>query len=409
MGILDRVFNRTSKTVVTGVVKPERTIGGLSRLSSLVLEFARGKRKTETIRKEDRYYLPYDPDTMQNLGLAAYLLCGQVHTGFNMMAYAMTKGLKITCLSTNPQDTYKVEQFVDKVRLKEKSEMIVINSLVFGRCIMEWGKDFLKVRDPRDFKMEWDEDKQMVIDIKQDNNTEYIDRTKIENFMFRRIFSDSEYGISACYPAFNTIEDLLELYKSNREILKRFRKPLVVAYKPDGASDQEEVDMISMFSSEDYKGWYIVPEGWQITVEGMGNAQFKVDDLMKQITHQIFYDLGIPEALFSADAYTENNRESVKLMLYEKIKPEQDKLTRFLEYAISKHLKIPVRVTFEEMRTEDSLMRIKTLQEILTSVGLGQNLKAAYMAGNPEGQQVVDGICSRLIDEAKILMEEGIL
>ncbi len=409
MSILDRILKRSSTTVVNPNSHSVKTIGGFSRLSGLIMELARGKRKTETIRKEDRYYLPYDPDTMQNLGLAAYLLCGQVHTGFNMLAYAMTKGLNVTCLSTNPQDEYKLNQFIDKVRLKEKSEMIVINSLVFGRCMMEWGKDFLKVRDPRDFKMEWDEEKQMVVDIKQDNNTEYIDRTKIENFMFRRIFSDSEYGISACYPAFNTIEDLLELYKSNREILKRFRKPLIVAYKPDGASDQEESDMISMFSSEDYKGWYIVPEGWQITVEGTGNAQFKVDDLMKQITHQIFYDLGIPEALFSADAYTESNREAVKLMLYEKIKPEQDKLTRFLEYSISKHLKIPVKVTFEEMRSEDSLMRVKILQEIITSIGLGQNLKAAYMGGNPKGQEVMDNICSRLIDEAQVLMEEGIL
>lgn len=227
--------------------------------------------------------------------------------------------------------------------------------------------------------------------------------------MFRRLFSDSEYGISACYPAFNTVEDLLEIYKSNREILKRFRKPLVVAYKPDGASDAEEADMISMFSSEDYKGWYIVPEGWQVKVEGTGNAQFKVDDLMAQITHQIFHDLGLPETLFQPDAQKGTTNEHIKLVLYERIKPEQDKLKHFMEYALKKHLKVPVRVTFDEMRTEDSLMRVKILQEMITSIGLGQNLKTAYMAQNPEGQQVVDMICSRIIDEAKILVDEGIL
>jgi hypothetical protein len=367
------------------------------------------RRKTETIRKEDRYYMPYDPETMQNLGVAAYLLCGQVYTGFNMIAYAITKGMTVKSLSNNPADEEKIKKFVEKVRLTEKAEMIVINTLCFGRCIMEWGKDYLKVRDPRDFRMEWDLEKQMVVDIKQENNTEYIDRTKIETFMFRRLFSDSEYGISACYPAFNTIEDLLEIYKSNREILKRFRKPLIVAYKPDGASDQEEADMISMFSSEDYKGWYIVPEGWQIKVEGTGNAQFKVDDLMKQVAHQIFYDIGIPEALFQPDANRATTNEHIKLILYERIKPEQDKLKAFIEYAVSKHLKIPVQVTFDEMRTEDSLMRVKILQEILTSVGIGQNMKMAYMEGNPQGQEVVDLICSRIIDEARILVEEGIL
>lgn len=405
MSILDRLRPKS-----TQIIPPNSTkkVTGLSRLSNLVMELA-SRRKTETIRKEDRYYLPYDPDTMQNLGLSAYLLCGQVYTGFNMIAYAMTKGMKIIPVSGNEADKVKLEKFLEKSRLKEKAEMIIINTLCFGRCISEWGKDFLKVRDPRDFKMEWDDEKQIVIDIKQDNNTEYIDRTKIETFMFRRLFSDSEYGISACYPAFNTIEDLLEIYKSNREILKRFRKPLIVAYKPDGASDQEEADMINMFSSEDYKGWYIVPEGWQVSVEGTGNAQFKVDDLMKQITHQIFYDIGIPETLFQPDGQKSTTHEHIKLVLYERIKPEQDKLKAFLEYAISKHLRIPVNVTFDEMRTEDSLMRVKILQEMITSVGLGQNLKQAYMAGNPEGQQVMDDICSRLIDEAKLLMNEGIL
>jgi len=404
MKILDKLSKPKSSTTVNTVSKPST----ISRLSNLVIELA-SRRKTETIRKEDRYYMPYDPETMQNLGVAAYLLCGQVYTGFNMIAYAITKGMTVKSLSNNPADEEKIKKFVEKVRLTEKAEMIVINTLCFGRCIMEWGKDYLKVRDPRDFRMEWDLEKQMVVDIKQENNTEYIDRTKIETFMFRRLFSDSEYGISACYPAFNTIEDLLEIYKSNREILKRFRKPLIVAYKPDGASDQEEADMISMFSSEDYKGWYIVPEGWQIKVEGTGNAQFKVDDLMKQVAHQIFYDIGIPEALFQPDANRATTNEHIKLILYERIKPEQDKLKAFMEYAVSKHLKIPVQVTFDEMRTEDSLMRVKILQEILTSVGIGQNMKAAYMEGNPQGQEVVDLICSRIIDEAKILVEEGIL
>lgn len=404
MSIIDRLFKPQSLVSDTPVSKPST----FSRLANVIIELAQ-RRKTETIRKEDRYYMPYDPDTMQTLGLSAYLLCGQVHTGFNMIAYAMTKGMKVVALTGSEADQIKVDKFLDRVRLKDKAEMIVINALCFGRCIMEFGKDYLKVRDPRDFTMEWDDDKQIITDIKQDNNTEYLDRTKIETFMFRRLFSDSEYGISACYPAFNTVEDLLEIYKSNREILKRFRKPLVVAYKPDGASDAEEADMISMFSSEDYKGWYIVPEGWQVKVEGTGNAQFKVDDLMAQITHQIFHDLGLPETLFQPDAQKGTTNEHIKLVLYERIKPEQDKLKTFMEYALKKHLKIPVRVTFDEMRTEDSLMRVKILQEMITSVGLGQNLKNAYMAGNPEGQQVMDEICSRLIDEAKILINEGIL
>ena len=406
MSILDRL--KKPKSSVQSVVSA-KNISTLSRLSNLMLELASSKRKTETIRKDERYYMPYDPESMQNLGMAAYLLCGQVYTGFNMIAYSMTKGMQVKCLTGNPADEEKLRKFLEKVRIKDKAEMIVINTLCFGRCIQEWGKNFLKVRDPRDFRIEWDEDKQIITDIKQDNNTEYIDRTRIETFMFRRLFSDSEYGISACYPAFNTIEDLLEIYKSNREILKRFRKPLVVAYKPDGASDQEEADMVSMFSSEDYKGWYIVPEGWNITIEGTGTAQFKVDDLMAQITHQIFYDIGIPETLFNAEAYKSTTHEHIKLVLYERIKPEQDKLKSFLEYAIRKHLKIPVAVTFDEMRTEDSLMRVKILQEMISSVALGQDLKNTYMQGNQQGSEVMDTICSKLIDEAKILIEEGIL
>lgn len=329
----------------------------------------------ETKRKEDQDFLPYDPYVIMDLCWTGYLTIGQVHTGINLMAQATVQGLQIIC--KNPADQEYIDTWNRMVQINDKAEMMVSNAMVFGRCVNEWGKTYLKVRDPRDFVVEYDNDMHKITEWKQVYNNEFINPSKMEIFLIKRMFSDDLFGISMILPALQTIDDLLEIRKGNRAILKRFRKPFVILKRPENASEYDIADVISTFQHENYDGIYEIPEDWGVEVHGPASVQFKIDELMRMVVDQIYLDLGIPKTLFLAESYRSQTEQHIKL-LYERLKPIREKLSTFLKYSYKVHLGVDVDIAFEEIRTENSTVKLNLFQGLLGAYRSLQELQRDF-------------------------------
>lgn len=329
----------------------------------------------ETKRKEDQDFLPYDPYVIMDLCWTGYLTIGQVHTGINLMAQATVQGLQIIC--KNPADQEYIDTWNRMVQINDKAEMMVSNAMVFGRCVNEWGKTYLKIRDPRDFVVEYDKDMHKITEWKQVYNNEFINPSKMEIFLIKRMFSDDLFGISMILPALQTIDDLLEIRKGNRAILKRFRKPFVILKRPENASEYDISDVISTFQHENYDGIYEIPEDWGVEVHGPASVQFKIDELMRMVVDQIYLDLGIPKTLFLAESYRSQTEQHIKL-LYERLKPIREKLSTFLKYAYKVHLGVDVDIAFEEIRTENSTVKLNLFQGLLGAYRSLQELQRDF-------------------------------
>lgn len=346
-----------------------------------MLNLAGRNDRPETVRNDDQDFLPYDPYVVMDLCWTGYLTIGQVHTGINLMAQATVQGLQIVC--KNPADQEYVDTWNRMVQINDKAEMLVCNAMVFGRCVNEWGKTYLKVRDPRDFVIEYDKEMHKITEWKQAYNNEFINPSKMEIFLIKRMFSDDLFGISMILPALQTIDDLLEIRKGNRAILKRFRKPFVILKRPENASEYDIADVVSTFQHENYDGIYEIPEDWGVEVHGPGSVQFKIDELMRMVVDQIYLDLGIPKTLFLAESYRSQTEQHIKL-LYERLKPIREKLSIFLKYAYKVHLGVDVDISFEEIRTENSTVKLNLFQGLLGAYRSLKELQRDFDAALPQ-------------------------
>ena len=80
---------------------------------------------------------------MMQLGLNAYMKCGQVNTAFNMLADATARGFEARAEDEASQTI--IDLFNEKVMMGDKIKMLVLNALIFGRS-RGVGDDLFKIR-----------------------------------------------------------------------------------------------------------------------------------------------------------------------------------------------------------------------------------------------------------------------
>lgn len=382
---------------------PEKTniiARGVSRIFSFARPFFAETKKTT----EDQV-LPLAPERMMQLGLNAYMKCGQVNTAFNMLADATARGFEARAEDETSQTV--IDLFNQKVMMGDKIKMLVLNALIFGRAVVEIGDDLFKIRDPRSFQVEWDDEKGLIKEINQQGNHQFLDKNKIEIFILKRLFSDDLYGISAALPAFHTVEQLLEIKKGSKTLMKRFWKPFAIFKYPDTASDEEKADVYEMGQDDSYDSFYMVPMDWEVEFKGPGEVQMNVDKLIDTASDQIFVDLSFPKAAIMADSYKSDTEARIKLMIYEAVRPFQDKAKVFMEYLYLKHLGVKCTVSFDRVNQTDALTNVQILLQIADAVGRYTQM-AQKIPMDPESQQTSQTVVTRLIEEAGKISTEGI-
>lgn len=373
---------------------------GVSRIFSFARPFFAETKKTT----EDQV-LPLAPERMMQLGLNAYMKCGQVNTAFNMLADATARGFEARAEDETSQTV--IDLFNQKVMMGDKIKMLVLNALIFGRAVVEIGDDLFKIRDPRSFQVEWDDEKGLIKEINQQGNHQFLDKNKIEIFILKRLFSDDLYGISAALPAFHTVEQLLEIKKGSKTLMKRFWKPFAIFKYPDTASDEEKADVYEMGQDDSYDSFYMVPMDWEVEFKGPGEVQMNVDKLIDTASDQIFVDLSFPKAAIMADSYKSDTEARIKLMIYEAVRPFQDKAKVFMEYLYLKHLGVKCTVSFDRVNQTDALTNVQILLQIADAVGRYTQI-AQKIPMDPESQQTSQTVVTRLIEEAGKISTEGI-
>lgn len=383
---------------------PEKKQNIIARGVSRIFSFARPF-FAETKKTAEDQVLPLAPERMMQLGLNAYMKCGQVNTAFNMLADATAKGFEARAEDEASQTL--IDLFNQKVMMADKAKMLVLNALIFGRAVVEIGEDLFKIRDPRSFTVDWDDDKQLIKEISQQGNHQFLDKNNIEIFIMKRLFSDDLYGISAALPAFHTVEQLLGIKKGSKTIMERFWKPFAIFKYPDTASDEEKADVFEMGQDDSYDSFYMIPMDWEVEFKGPGDVQMNVDKLIDTVSDQIFVDLSFPKAALMADAYKSDTEARIKLMIYEAVKPNQDKLKSFLEYVYLKQLGVKATVSFDRVNQTDALTNVRILQEIADAVGRYTQM-AQKIPMDPASQQIALNVVNRLVEEAGNISTEGI-
>ena len=383
---------------------PEKKQNIIARGVSRIFSFARPF-FAETKKTAEDQVLPLAPERMMQLGLNAYMKCGQVNTAFNMLADATARGFEARAEDEASQTI--IDLFNEKVMMGDKIKMLVLNALIFGRAVVEIGDDLFKIRDPRSFQVEWDDEKGLIKEISQQGNHQFLDKSKIEIFILKRLFSDDLYGISAALPAFHTVEQLLEIKKGSKTLMKRFWKPFAIFKYPDTASNEEKADVYEMGQDDSYDSFYMVPMDWEVEFKGPGDVQMNVDKLIDTASDQIFVDLSFPKAAIMADSYKSDTEARIKLMIYEAAKPNQEKAKAFMEYIYLKHLGVKATVSFDRVNQTDALTNVRILQEIADAVGRYTQISQKIPLG-PESQQITQEVVSRLIEEAGNISTEGI-
>jgi hypothetical protein len=373
---------------------------GVSRIFSFARPFFAETKKTT----EDQV-LPLAPERMMQLGLNAYMKCGQVNTAFNMLADAAANGFEARAEDEASQTI--LDLFNQKVMMGDKVKMLVLNALIFGRAVVEVGDDLFKIRDPRSFTVDWDDEKGLIKEINQQGNHQFLDKNKIEIFILKRLFSDDLYGISAALPAFHTVEQLLEIKKGSKTLMTRFWKPFAIFKYPDTASNEEKADVYEMGQDDSYDSFYMIPMDWEVEFKGPGDVQMNVDKLIDTASDQIFVDLSFPKAAIMADSYKSDTEARIKLMIYEAVRPHQDKLKAFMEYLYLKHLGVKAEVSFDRVNQTDALTNVRILQEIADAVSRYTQMTQKIPMG-PESQQITQEVVIRLIEEAGKISTEGI-
>lgn len=394
-------FSNRSKKTPDGIWHKESTITrGVKRIFSFARPF-----QTESKKTPEDQVLPLAPGKMQQLGLQAYTKCGQVTTAFNMLSEATAKGFQAK--ADNETDQTIIDLFNEKVHMHEKAQLLILNALIFGRAIVEVGEDIFKIRDPRSFTIEWDDETQLIKEINQQGNYRYLDKKKIEIFILKRLFSDDVHGISAALPAFSTIEQLLEIKKGSKIMIKRFWKPFTIFKYPDTAGSEEKADVYEMGQDDSYDSFYMIPKEWDVEFKGAGDVQMNIDKLIDTASDQIFIDLSFPKAAITADAYKSDTEARIKLMIYDAVKPHQDKLKAFIEHIYRTHLGIKTNVTFDRVNAVDAMTNVKVLQEIANVVFAYNNMLSKTQL-SPESHEIIQTVMTRIIEEAGNISEEGI-
>ncbi len=305
------------------------------------------------------------------LALWTYLNVEEVWSGFNLLAEAVGKGFHIQ--TRFKKDQRRVEAWKRTVHLEDKVRMWVKNALVFGRCVMEAGNDFLKVRDPRTITLDQDEDGNLeTVTQEVDDQERDIPTDRVFVFTLHRLFSDDLHGISACQPVFQTVDDMLGARKVNRAVQKRYRAPIRLIEMPDEATEPDRRAVQTQLEETPPDMDLVLPPGAQVHVLGHGENTLTIDDLMKDhLTERIFLGLGIPKiALGLPDGSNRSTSQTQReLLLRNKVAPYQRQVTQFTQRLLHETLDVEATGTFDPVDTRDD-QEIATVSKTLVESGI---------------------------------------
>lgn len=365
------------------------------------------RKPPETVKIDESLTLPMAPETMANYGLNCYYKSGQVAAAYNIISETVVRGLTIKAKSGQEADQYKIDEYIQHVRFNDKIRMCILSALNCGRAVIEIDNDKFKVRDPRSFKIDWDFENDRIKSVAQVGNSNTLNKDKIELFIINRLFSDDVWGVSATLPAFDSIDLFLEAKKGFKAMIKRFRKPMVIAKYPKNASGQEKDDVESYLMDENYDSVLMSPIDWEFEILSLAQAAFNTKEFLTEISDQIFVDLRFPKSAILADSYKSDTKERIKLLLFDRCRPIQDVTTDFITHIFRKHLNVDVIVTYEEVRSEEGLALVETTIKIADSISKFTEIMKDSPVAQEKNQEIMD-IMKNLIDSAKQIAGGGV-
>lgn len=263
----------------------------------------------------------------------AYFHVEEVWSAFNLLAEAVARGFRVNAPTKRLQA--EVEAWNDRVHMPDKVRMWVKNALVYGRCVMEVGPGFLKVRNPRFIHLEQTESGELVGAWQRTPDGDRpIPLRRVRVFTLHRLFSDDLRGISAVYPVLQTLDDMLEARHVNRAVAKRYRAPIRIIELPPDATEQERQKLAQQLRSTPPDMDLLLPPGAKVHVLNHGKDVLEPDALMKEhLTDRIFMGLGVPKiALGIPDGSNRSVSEVQReLLLADKVAPYQRQVKQFAE------------------------------------------------------------------------------
>lgn len=300
-----------------------------------------------------------------------YLHVEEVWSGFNLVAEAVAKGFEVR--ARFKKDQRRIDQWNDLVHVEDKVRMWVKNALVYGRCVMEAGDEFLKVRNPRTIRIDQD-DRGRVTKVTQESDAgeRDIPADRVHVFTLHRLFSDDLAGISAIQPILQTIDDQLGVRRVNRALQRRYRAPIRLIEMPADATDPDRQAVQRQLEETPPDMDLVLPPGAKMHVLNHGNDPLPVDALMRDhFTDRIFMGLGIPKiALGIPDGSNRSVSETQrKLLLAEKVVPYQRQVRQFARGLYEKVLGAEVEVSFAPVDARDD-KAIADVSKTLVEAGI---------------------------------------
>lgn len=300
-----------------------------------------------------------------------YFHIEEVWSGFNLLAEAVARGFRVDAPTKALQA--EVDAWNDAVHMPDKVRMWVKNALIYGRCVMEVGEDFLKVRNPRTIELKQHERGALVGAWQVVGETRRaipVERLKV--FTLHRLFSDDLRGISAVYPVLQTVDDMLEAHAVNRAIQRRYRAPIRIIELPNDATEAEHLAVRDQLRETPPDMDLVLPPGAKMHVLNHGKDLLQPDALMKEhLTDRIFMGLGVPKiALGIPDGANRSVSEVQReLLLADKVAPYQRQVKQFAEGLYAERFGKKPTVTFEPMDVRDE-REVAEVSRILVETGI---------------------------------------
>ncbi|HEV8359717.1 MAG TPA: hypothetical protein VGR28_04595, partial [Candidatus Thermoplasmatota archaeon] len=278
-----------------GSPEPARLRLAVARARANGGDVARPERLATASRRDPDLEALLDDATALRLAEWAYFNVEEVWSAFNLIAEAVGRGFRVN--APNKALQARVDAWNDRVHMPDKVRMWVKNALVYGRCVMEVGPDFVKVRNPRFIELEQDETGALVGAWQvTDAGRRAIPHARVRVFTLHRLFSDDLRGISAVHPVLQTVDDMLDARRVNRAVAKRCRAPIRLIELPNGASEEDQLALLRQLEATTPDQDIVLPPGAKIHVLNHGKDALQPDELMRShLMDRIFMGLGVPK------------------------------------------------------------------------------------------------------------------
>lgn len=306
-----------------------------------------------------------DDATALRLAEWTYFNVEEVWSAFNLLAEAVSRGFRVEAPTKALQAT--IDAWNDKVGMDEAVRLWVRNALIYGRCVMEVGPDFLKVRNPRFIELAQDAHGALVAAWQvTDAGRKPIPRERVRVFTLHRLFSDDLRGISAVHPVLQTVDDMLEARRVNRLLAKRYRTPTRILELPSDATEADQLAIQDQLSKATPDVDLVLPPGAKLHVLNHGKDVLQPDALMREhLTDRIFLGLGVPKVALGIPDGSHRTVSEVQreILLTGRVEPYQNQVKQFAEGLYEKLLGRKALVSFAspDMREERALAEVSKL------------------------------------------------